>query len=202
MVINVMARRKSFSPSSIPCQVWILAGGLSRRMGKNKAKLRLGKRTLLQHLKNTAQSTDLPVQILRKDLFPRCGPLGGIATALIQSKQPLSLFLACDMPFVTSELLTEMVQTSLKRNQPLFARSNGQFGFPAIIPKLGLSAVLNLMNQQQFSIQSLASKLKAKPFLVPKTFHWELFNINSPNDWSMAQELWKKRKVQGRTARR
>ena len=64
------------------CEVCILAGGRSRRMGRDKARLRLGGVSLLARLKGLARALRLPARVIRRDAVPRCGPLGGIFTAL------------------------------------------------------------------------------------------------------------------------
>src|SRR5262245_53027899 len=60
----------------------ILAGGRSSRMGRDKSRLRVGRRTMLTHAKQAAQALGLPVRVIRRDIVPRCGPLGGVLTAL------------------------------------------------------------------------------------------------------------------------
>src|SRR5689334_13117942 len=87
------------------CEICILAGGLSRRMGLDKSRLKLGRRTLLGHIRAEAKRTGLPVRVIRRDCVPRCGPLGGIFTALKSTRAEWVLFLACDMPFVSGELM-------------------------------------------------------------------------------------------------
>ena len=84
--------------------VSILAGGLSSRLGRDKARVRLGRRTLLAHVRRAAKELGLPVRVIRRDLVPRCGPLGGVFTALKTSRADAELFLACDMPFVSASL--------------------------------------------------------------------------------------------------
>src|SRR5262245_52722575 len=85
--------------------ICILAGGLSERMGREKARMRLGRRTLLGHVRRTAESLGLDVRVIRKDLVPRCGPIGGIYTGLKTSRHEAELFLSCDMPFLMADLL-------------------------------------------------------------------------------------------------
>lgn len=50
------------------------------------------------------------------DLFPGCGPLGGIHTALVHSSAESNLILAVDMPFISSELLRFLWATAENNN--------------------------------------------------------------------------------------
>ena len=86
---------------STDCTGVILVGGKSRRMGVDKARLRLGGRTLLARVREHAAQLGFRVRVVRKDLVPPCGPLGGIYTAMKRSRADALLFLSCDMPFVT-----------------------------------------------------------------------------------------------------
>ncbi|MEO8427284.1 MAG: NTP transferase domain-containing protein, partial [Verrucomicrobiota bacterium] len=109
-----MGRSKPFHESAVSrtpftCEIAILAGGRSSRMGRDKSRLRLGKRTLLGQVRATAERLRLPVRIIRQDLVPRCGPLGGIYTALKTSRKQVILFLPCDTPFVSLGLLEKVL---------------------------------------------------------------------------------------------
>ena len=97
--------------------ICILAGGLSRRMGRNKASVRVGRLTLLQRVRKTAAELRLPIRVIRRDLVPRCGPLGGIYTGLITSRAAAELFVACDMPFIEAQFLRKLIDRF--RNQSL-----------------------------------------------------------------------------------
>ena len=46
------------------------------------------------------------------DLYPEKGPLGGIYTGLLASQSSHSIVVACDMPFLSTELLRYMVELS------------------------------------------------------------------------------------------
>lgn len=98
--------QEGWSGRELSCEVCILAGGHSTRMGRDKARLQLGGVSLLTRLRRTARELHLPARVIRRDLVPRCGPLGGIFTALTVTSAEAMLFLSCDMPFVTSALLT------------------------------------------------------------------------------------------------
>jgi len=88
---------------------FILAGGKSTRMGTDKAFVELEGRPLLSRALDIARSVTLNVNIVgdpRKfaayatvveDIFPNCGPLGGIHAALCASGKELNLVAAVDL---------------------------------------------------------------------------------------------------------
>ena len=96
---------------------FILAGGRSTRMGRDKAFVTIAGRTLLERVLEAATAVTGNVRIVGdpakyaafaptiSDIFPGCGPLGGIQAALKASDHELNLILAVDVPFVTPELL-------------------------------------------------------------------------------------------------
>ena len=174
-------------------EVVILAGGLSERMGRDKARLRLGGRSLLSILRQVSREAGLPCRVLRRDTVKRCGPLGGILTALTSSKHEACLFLSCDMPFITPVLLREIVRSSRGQRTARFCNSEGRRGFPALIWQDHLRKVQNAINAQQFSIQSLAQRIRARTPRSSAGSEDELFNVNTPEEWRTARRLWAER---------
>ncbi len=108
-------------------EAFLLVGGKSSRMGRDKALLEFSGTPLVQRMANlvaplvskttlaTAASSAFPVNTKRyfdlglptvADRWPNFGPLGAIATSLAVAQTPWSLILACDMPFLTVEWLT------------------------------------------------------------------------------------------------
>ena len=106
----------------------IQAGGRSRRMGSDKAWLPLGGRPLIEHVLAAARPVVERLVIIidlrspqaeryrdfaaksgvevQPDLHPGIGPLGGIETALAGcSSGESALILACDLPYLSPELL-------------------------------------------------------------------------------------------------
>lgn len=94
----------------------VLVGGTSRRMGTDKAELRLGGQRVSDRLATTLRPLVSRVRFLGRpsadsppeyepDLLPGLGPLGGIYTALARTTEAAVLVVACDLPFVTRELI-------------------------------------------------------------------------------------------------
>src|SRR5438132_56454 len=106
----------------------ILAGGQSRRMGANKALLRVrpGGPTLIEIVVGRLRKGGFEAPLLvvangesdyaflglpvATDDVPGAGPLGGILTALSHSAYPRVLVVACDMPLLNPEVVRYMAQ--------------------------------------------------------------------------------------------
>lgn len=117
---------------------FILAGGKSTRMGMDKAFVALDGRTLLARALDLARSVTHDVRIVGEaakfaafapvveDVFPQCGPLGGIHAALRASQAELNLILAVDTPFVPPALLPFLItRARSSRVMVTVARANG-----------------------------------------------------------------------------
>lgn len=185
-------------PASPPCarvevEVAILAGGRSRRMGTDKSRLRLGRRTLLGHVREAARATGWTVRVIRRDLKPGCGPVGGIHTALKTSQADIVLFLACDMPLVTTELLRSMVE-KIGRRAALFCDQHGRAGFPFVLRRNCLTKVEAALIEQSFSLQQLALRLRAGRHRPSPDHEKILTNVNTPDDWFRIRAIHRTRR--------
>ena len=102
-------------------QGFILVGGASRRMGRDKAELRLGSQTVLERIAgelSAATSSATLVGARRayagvplpnvSDVHEQWGALGGIHAALSAATTECALIVACDLPFVTRELFARL----------------------------------------------------------------------------------------------
>jgi molybdopterin-guanine dinucleotide biosynthesis protein A len=174
-------------------------------MGRDKSRLRLGRITMLGHIQKAARATGLRVRIIRRDFIPKCGPLSGIYTALKTAKSDTILFLACDMPLVSTELIQfilrqvgehsskKSVESRLQRavrtshSRGLFIRSRGRAGFPFILPREAIEAVACQIQTGDYSLQSLASSLRATILPLSRPWSQQLFNINTQKDWAAAR---------------
>ena len=102
----------------------VLAGGRSRRMGRDKAQIVWNSGTLLSHALQVLQSVAAKVFVVGPtqprtlgteiiaDEFPGCGPMAGIHAALKHTATDWNFVLAVDLPLVSSELVSFIASTS------------------------------------------------------------------------------------------
>lgn len=123
----------------IPADVstFILAGGKSSRMGTDKAFVALDGRTLLARALEVARSVTDDVRIVGsaekfspfapviEDIFPGCGPLGGIHAALRASPRDFNFILAVDLPFVSATLARFLVSHAGKSHAVVTVPKSG-----------------------------------------------------------------------------
>jgi molybdopterin-guanine dinucleotide biosynthesis protein A len=105
------------------CTAIILAGGDSRRMGRDKAELLLGGQTLLQRAIVTMQQMFPEVIVSVRQPRPGLnlpqvcdaqsgeglqggGPLAGLAAGLDRITTPWAFLVACDMPFIEPVMIS------------------------------------------------------------------------------------------------
>ena len=94
-------------------EVFILAGGKSKRMGTDKGLVKFKGNPMISHIIEILDKLNLKTSIVSsneeylkfgkpvyKDVIPNKGPLGGLYTALEYSQAPMVLLLACDMPSI------------------------------------------------------------------------------------------------------
>jgi molybdopterin-guanine dinucleotide biosynthesis protein A len=155
-------------------EVCILAGGKSSRMGQPKSAMHLEGSPLLNWSRRIAQAAGLPYRVIDRDLTESRGPISGIQTALKTTRAEAVIFLSCDMPFVRSSTLRQLIT----QRRSAFALTNEGVGFPFILSK-------NTTIDTD-SLQSLARKLNATKLKVTDE---ESFNINTPADFKKAERL-------------
>ena len=106
-------------------QAFILAGGQSRRMGTDKAQLRIQNETFVERIAaNLSEVTDSVTLVNPHqehprfpsvtDTYPGWGALGGLHAALAACESDWTIVVACDLPFVTAKLFNYLA--SLRTN--------------------------------------------------------------------------------------
>jgi molybdenum cofactor guanylyltransferase len=180
---------------------FILAGGKSSRMGRDKAFVQLGGETLLQHALHVAKTVTQHVWIVGdasrflsagpviEDIFRDRGPLGGIHAALSGSETELNLFLAVDLPVVPAKLLEYLVREARRndatvtlpeaegRLQPLCAVYRREFA------KLAERALSSGENKIDALFKNAEIRVITPVELREAGFRESVFhNLNTPSD--------------------
>jgi molybdopterin-guanine dinucleotide biosynthesis protein A len=185
----------------------ILAGGKSTRMGTDKALVLLDGRTLLSRMLDLARQLTSNVHIIGdpgkfapfsstiEDIFPGCGPLGGIHAALRSSLTDLNVILAVDVPFVSLTLLDYLISraTSSDANVTVARAAGGFQPLCAVYRRSFADAAENALRARHYKIDTLfaptttqvieEAELEASGF-SPRIFR----NLNTPEDLAEARE--------------
>jgi len=193
------------SAAQAPITGVVLAGGLSSRLGSDKAALQLhceGKALDL-----LARSADLLQHVCGKaivvgrqadghecylDALPGNGPVGGIATAL-QITKTACLVLSCDLPFMEEALLERLLHAHEMRPAGTLSTAYRQQetghveSLVAIYEAKALPLFERALRQKKLKISRIIS-LKQQHFLSYSTEEaLPFFNINYPADLTVAR---------------
>jgi molybdopterin-guanine dinucleotide biosynthesis protein A len=185
---------------------FVMAGGKSRRMGRDKAFLEFGGKPLLAHMLQLAGSAAPVVRIVGpaeklagwgeviEDVVPGRGPLGGIHAALSGSVTELNLVVAVDLPFVQPRFLSYLVGRA------------GSNTAVVVVPRVGgrlhpLCAVYRRSFRERAARALAAGHNQIFPLLHPAdtllveetelarlSFPCEMFdNLNTPEEYARAR---------------
>jgi molybdenum cofactor guanylyltransferase len=197
----------------------VLAGGRSRRMGTDKALIRLGGSTLLERSIRTLRSVVTDVVVAGGDAgrytssgvpclgdaIPEAGPLAGILAALDAARGDAVLVIACDLPFVTSSLMSALLSTDPA--SPIVVATSGDIIQPlcaryAVSLKHDLRAFLTAGNRRVMEFVSAHQHT----YLEIGTDHplydpFLLSNLNSADDIRSVEKIMLQRIQTERDAR-
>ena len=172
----------------------ILAGGLSSRMGQNKADLTLGEQSLLarnqQILSNAGISKVVtsgngPDQL--PDLHLNIGPLAGIY-AFCQAYPDAEdvLVLAVDMPALDEQALIELLNYGQHYQVSCCFDTTWLPAYFADLTQLksALNDLINHPNPKARSIHALFKQMQGQTLPVTNRAE-QLINVNTPEQWQV-----------------
>ena len=179
----------------------LLAGGKSRRMGRDKAAILFRDSPLWRHQLETLRKLE-PKELLVSaqgdppwrpadvefvaDAQPSRGPLSGIAAALSRTESEHLLALAIDMPFMTDDYLRELFKQSQPGCGVVPMFDNRAEPLSAIYPREATVDFTNALAGNNFSLQPLVEKLiaigKLQPVQVSAKDRALFRNLNEPSD--------------------
>ena len=172
---------------------FVLAGGRSSRMGRDKALLDWHGRTLLQHMVDLLSSVTGRVQVVGRDPLPDRvpdhGPLSGIATALETSETNAILVVAVDLPFLTRDFLNYLrSQADVSKSRLIACKIGSDYPLCFVMQRALLPEVQSRLAAKRLSVHGLIEDSAA--FVVSESqlraagFDPSLFrNINTEDDY-------------------
>ena len=183
----------------------ILAGGESRRLGRNKALERIGDQTLIERVVGCiapvsaevivvvasppkAAALPLPAEVrVVSDRYPGCGSLGGIFTGLSASREPWILLVACDMPFLDPRLMRRLMAMRRGVDAVVPCLSGRPEPLHALYSKTCLEPMERMLQGGLLKIAPLFEMVRVR-YVDERTIdridphHRSFFNVNSPAD--------------------
>jgi molybdopterin-guanine dinucleotide biosynthesis protein A len=184
----------------------ILAGGYSRRLGRDKATLPLGGKPLARWVAEALTPaapwcwliTNHPLTHLAlglplvTDLCPFQGPAGGLLTALFYRGAPWVLAAAVDNPFLAPALITALAATVRATSRPAVVCQSpwGLEPFPGLYHVRLLPKLAAFLKSERRATRFLSV---CRPEIVPPEEVRRLdpdgrsfFNLNTPEDLARA----------------
>lgn len=181
----------------------VLAGGKSRRMGRDKACLMFEGKSLLEraiegakglgvteiYISGQAEGRYSPggMEILR-DEYLGCGPLAGIYAGLCRASEDRLMVVPCDVPFLNYSLFLEMALYT--QGVSVVVPSDGTHLQPlvAIYTKNCIPFIRDMLDQGKCRIIDLYEMVPVAYFPVEKD-EITFFNVNSPEDYERALRI-------------
>lgn len=184
----------------------ILSGGNNRRMLRDKAFLQIGQKTIIEReievlstlfsrivvVTNAPENHAHLAAELVPDLVPGKGPLGGIYSGLIASKDEYSFVVGCDLPFLNAGLISYMIEA--------------KNGYDAVVPKLSrfveplhavysrhcLMPIKRQLNRNELKIQSFFHEAKVRYIRESDIKRYDpkgiaFLNVNTEDDLKKAR---------------
>ncbi len=195
-----------------PVTAIILAGGLSRRMGTDKALLQLpsGGPTLIERVVAAARAvTDevivvaedaerlppMPVRTM-PDVIPRAGPLAGLVAGFEAARHPDILALACDLPYLSVRLLRWMAAQPRTWDAlvPFLSNEDGKAGWEplhALYTRACLAAMRAALDRGERQATAFFPAIRIKPLTAEAMRSHDpdlrsTHSVNTPAAWAEA----------------
>ena len=193
----------------------VLAGGKSKRFGEDKNHIKLGDKTLLEHVLSKISNKFEEILIVSShnqeikklenvtvipDCFDDFGPLAGVLSSMkwVKENQKQYKWVATfpsDTPFFETSIIEEYKKRiKIKDSSLYFVKSNGKrhniFGLWSI----DLLDVLedDMINNNFRKVEDWANKIGVKTIDIEVKKFDPFFNINTKEDFEKAKEILKK----------
>ena len=190
----------------------VLAGGLSRRLGRDKAVEPLGDAPLIRRvlsrvaevtdetvvvINDAARASELPLDgdvVTAVDRYPGAGSLGGIFTGLEAARADWALVVACDMPFLNVPLLRRILSLRAGRDAVVPVIEGRPEPTHAAYSKRCLPYIESRLQANDLKISRFFEDVEVE--YLPQSSvdeldaeHLSFFNVNTEQDLERARRL-------------
>jgi len=174
-------------------QVSILCGGKSSRMQSEKGLVLYHNKPFIEHIIAAVLPISANIHLITntsdydylkypktKDIIKDKGPIGGIYSALANSKTQLNLILSCDVPLLSTEILLELIHKhSDDFDASVFADDHKTHPLIGIYSKKIIPILEKSIEQNDLKLMHLLCKVKHQLIPVPNEKSILFKNINS-----------------------
>ena len=180
----------------------VLAGGLSSRMGQDKAQLQLAQQTLLNRAVSLLESVNIEQIFVSgqyqqyasiPDIHQQFGPIGGLHACVesLYGKYDALFILPVDMPLLSAVECHFLFEEFFQHPQGVFF---AQVTLPMILPlnkqlKEYLSEALVSPHKKQRSLYRLLKTLKIQSVNYPQEYDFRFQNSNTPQEWESCLQI-------------
>lgn len=176
----------------------ILAGGKSSRMGTDKGMLELNNKAFIKHVIDAMKPLVNDIIIVSdntnhnfsetervEDIIKNAGPLAGLYSGLQHSKTDYNLVVSCDVPLITSEVLSGLIK-HMEKGVDVIQLQSHQKTMPltAIYHKKTKQIIKDLLDKGERRVRVAVSQLKTKTILLDDHLSLAIKNINTKEDFN------------------
>jgi molybdopterin-guanine dinucleotide biosynthesis protein A len=204
-------------PQSPRWSALLMAGGESRRMGRDKALLELGGEPLWRRQLRTLREAsfqeiivargpraclDEPGLIMVTDAESGRGPLGGLVAGLRRATAPWVLVLAVDLPLMPSWFLQGMMAMAETDGRGVAPTIDVRYEpLAAVYPSVCLEFAEEALANKVWSLQALLQRCVLADLMRSVSMHDEkrdyFRNVNTPEDLAEIEERLAKERGRG-----
>lgn len=176
--------------------VFILCGGKSSRMQSEKGLVLFKNKPFIEHIIKAILPLTENIKLITNnkeydyltyqkipDIISEKGPLGGIYTALNNTETEFNLILSCDIPLISTELLTELIS---KHNQEaeitVFASESRMHPLIGIYSKKVLPVIKSAIDKDDLKMMNLIANVPHQIIAIEDSEGFHLTNINSVDE--------------------
>lgn len=184
----------------------ILAGGMSRRMGRDKAALPFGEETMLSHLVHTYQpffdvtavSLNTPgrfdtagaMEVV--DRHPGDGPMAGLEAAFLDTGADVIFLTGTDLPFGDPALARFLLESLGEHDICLIRSDKGPEPLFAVYSSACLPAIRKSLEEGHRSMYSVIQQMDTLELPAENLPQFDigriLSNVNDPEEYAKALE--------------